>query len=183
MAKPVVCHFQRPLCRSWQKNGWNRFKVIIDEFKKDRLRRDPLNNVGAPWKWGIIGEFPESGLVPAVFVYGFMGIDAADDSLVVAPKLPKEMDWAEVSSVIYRQQCYTIRADRNSNGSLSKIKIAAGKFSGNHNITVAGLSPNTEYVLCIDKNRTKIRSDSVGIVRLRGISAENIALEQMPIHL
>lgn len=161
-------------------NGWNRFKTIIEEFKKDQLRRDPPNNAGAPWKWGIIGEFPESGLVPTVFVYGFMGIDALADSLQIAPKLPKEIEWAEVSPVMYHQRRYSIRAVRNSEGLLLKLKIAAQKCAENQNFTIARLSPNTEYVLQIDQNQTKIQSDSGGIVQLKGISAQNIKLNRQP---
>jgi hypothetical protein len=161
-------------------NGWNRFKTIIEEFKKDQLRRDPPNNAGAPWKWGIIGEFPESGLVPTVFVYGFMGIDALADSLQIAPKLPKELNWAKVSPVVYRQRPYSIRAGRNADGFLLELQIEAPKCAQNHSFTIANLSPNTEYVLQIDRDRTKIRSDAGGIIQLKDVSAQNITLNRQP---
>ena len=95
-------------------NAWQRFEGILAEHRKDGLKRDPKNNKGAAWKWGIIGEFPESGLVPATIALGFMGLDATADALVVRPKLPKALPWLEVRHVNYRGGIYSIRADKNS---------------------------------------------------------------------
>lgn len=103
-------------------NAWTRFEGILAEHRKDGLKRDPKNNKGAVWKWGIIGEFPESGLVPAAIALGFMGLDATADELVVNPRLPKALPWLEVKHVNYRGGIYSIRADRDS----IRIKAIAG---------------------------------------------------------
>lgn len=95
-------------------NAWKRFEAILGEFRKDRLLRDPRNNVGAAWKWGIIGEFPESGLVPATVALGFMGLHATAQDLVVEPRLPKALPWLEVKHVAYRGGLYRVRADKSS---------------------------------------------------------------------
>ncbi len=92
-------------------NAWSRFDAILCEFRKDQLKRDPKNNKGAAWKWGIIGEFPESGLVPATVALGFMGLDATADALVVRPRLPGALPWLTVHHVNYRGGVYSIRAD------------------------------------------------------------------------
>jgi len=92
-------------------NAWQRFEGILAEHRKDGLKRDPRNNRGAAWKWGIIGEFPESGLAPATIALGFMGLDATADALVVNPRLPKALPWLEVKHVNYRGGIYSIRAD------------------------------------------------------------------------
>jgi len=95
-------------------NAWHRFEGILVEFERDQLKRDPRNNRGAAWKWGIIGEFPESGLVPASIALGFMGLDASTDALVIKPALPQAMPWLEVKHVNYRGGVYSIWADQVS---------------------------------------------------------------------
>ncbi len=92
-------------------NAWQRFEGILNEFRKDQLKRDPKNNKGAGWKWGIIGEFPESGLVPATIALGFMGLSASPDALIVKPHLPQALPWLEVRHVNYRGASYSVRAD------------------------------------------------------------------------
>ena len=95
-------------------NAWQRFEGILAEHRKDGLKRDPRNNAGVDWKWGIIGEFPESGLVPATIALGFMGLDATPDALVVRPRLPQALPWLEIRHVAYRGGIYSIKADRQS---------------------------------------------------------------------
>lgn len=95
-------------------NAWKRFEIILTEFSKDQLKRDPKNNKGAAWKWGIIGEFPESGLVPATLVLGFLGLDATPEALMVNPRLPKALPWLEAFQIHYRGGIYRIRADQTS---------------------------------------------------------------------
>lgn len=95
-------------------HAWQRFEGILKEFRVDQLKRDPKNNKGSAWKWGIIGEFPESGLVPATLALGFMGLDASPEALVVNPRLPQTLPWMEVRHVNYRGGTYRIRADAES---------------------------------------------------------------------
>jgi len=92
-------------------NAWKRFASILAEFRQDQLQRDPPNNKGAAWKWGIIGEFPESGLVPATVALGFMGLDATPAALFIKPRLPRALPWLEVRHVAYRGNVYRVRAD------------------------------------------------------------------------
>jgi len=95
-------------------NAWQRFEGILAEHCEDGLKRDPKNNMGAAWKWGIIGEFPESGLVPASVALGFMGLDASADALIINPQLPKALPWLQVKHVNYFGGVYSIRADQLS---------------------------------------------------------------------
>lgn len=118
-------------------NAWQRFEGILKEFRMDQLKRDPNNNKGAAWKWGIIGEFPESGLVPATIALGFMGLDASPDALVVNPRLPQALPWLEVRHVNYRGGIYSIRADVES----IRIKVISeptgpGKVTCDHQTPV-----------------------------------------------
>jgi len=109
-------------------NAWQRFECILTEFRKDQLKRDPKNNRGAAWKWGITGEFPESGLVPATVALGFMGLDATPDALIVMPRLPKALPWLAVQHVDYRGGIYSVFADDTS---LRIQCIRASPVSGN----------------------------------------------------
>ncbi len=103
-------------------DAWKRFEGILTEFRSDQLKRDPKNNKGAAWKWGIIGEFPESGLVPATMALGFMGLDANTKALSIKPRLPTALPWLEVRHVAYRGAVYRIRAD----ATLIQIKSVQG---------------------------------------------------------
>jgi len=107
-------------------NAWKRFETILTEFRKDQLKRDPANNKGAAWKWGIIGEFPESGLVPATLALGFLGLDATPEALIVNPRLPKALPWLEARHIHYRGGIYSIRADRATRGASIRIKAVEG---------------------------------------------------------
>ena len=77
-------------------NAWARLSAIVDEFEIDQLRRDP-----GGWAVGIIGEFPESGLVPCAVTYGFAGLEADLEGLHVRPNLPSALEWIRVNSVAY----------------------------------------------------------------------------------
>lgn len=76
-------------------NALQRLEVIVAEFRKDQLRRDPTRPGSGPWQFGIIGEFPESGLVPAFVAYGFGGLRADRQGLHIEPQLPAT--WTELT--------------------------------------------------------------------------------------
>ncbi len=94
--------------------AFGRMEQIIEEFHQDELRRDPANNVGAPWTVGIIGEYPESGIVPLIMGDGFLGLSAKADGLHIKPNLPSELESAGLREVVYAGQTYHIQGDRNA---------------------------------------------------------------------
>ncbi len=87
-----------------------RLDAIMTEFHKDQLRRDPPNSEGVPWKLGIVGEFPESGLVPSFPVHGFLGAEARPDGLHLTPRLPEPLSCVGVRDLCFRGARYTINA-------------------------------------------------------------------------
>ncbi|MFA6174112.1 MAG: hypothetical protein WC701_10585 [Kiritimatiellales bacterium] len=89
-----------------------RMDVILDEAKKDDLRRMPKNPViGVGTPVGIIREFPESGLVPFYFVDGVMGLKPAPEGLRIAPAFPKEWKQATIRDFYFAGKPWTITAD------------------------------------------------------------------------
>jgi len=93
-------------------SAFARWSVILEEFKKDELRRDPTNSFGAPWVIGVIGEFPESGLVPTIFVHGFGGLQAHPDYLAISPQLPDQLKWVEIENVVYHGVPLKVRVSK-----------------------------------------------------------------------
>lgn len=86
-------------------NANGRLQAIIDEFLQDELRRFTLGTTGAE---GIIGEFPESGIVPLVFLHGFMGISSSVGGIAVSPSLPSGMHNARISRYCCNDRVYDI---------------------------------------------------------------------------
>jgi len=84
-------------------NAFTRLKAIMAQYHLDELRRDPLGGGGYYWKFGITGEYPESGLVPMVYFNGFMGVSVDAFQMTITPKLPSEMSYLTCQSVLYRQ--------------------------------------------------------------------------------
>jgi len=89
-----------------------RASAIEREFHEDHLRRDPANDEGVSGIFGILREFPESGLVPYFFVDGFVGVRPVAGGLRIAPSLPSEWPSAEAREVHFAGRAYAIRAER-----------------------------------------------------------------------
>ncbi len=89
------------------------FDRIMSEFHVDQLRRDPANSKGIRWKLGVIGEFPESGLVPTFPLYGLLGASARSDGLHIRPRIPRHFDWICVKDVDFRGYSYRINVTRS----------------------------------------------------------------------
>lgn len=127
-------------------NAYARMQTIANEFAVDELRRDPNNAYGVAWRIGVTGEFPESGLVPAAFLYTVAGIDASRSGLAIAPSIPTGMTTATVSNLVYRGRDYTIQVWDD------RVEITTPN-SGTQTVTylIGNLAPNTSYT--IDKQQ------------------------------
>ncbi len=106
--------------------AFERFSVIMDEFHKDSLRRNSRTFYGE-YVEGILGEFPESGLVPYTFISGLCGINATTKGLEIKSNLPKAIDYAGVSEYHYGNRVYSIRVDKNITSPIVE-KYADGTF-------------------------------------------------------
>ncbi len=94
-------------------NAFERFNVIVDEFAIDSLRRNQsklhtaTQTVGE-YVEGVIGEFPESGLVPYVFVEGFLGIKTCAEGLKISANLPSDLRYAGIREYRFGNRTYSI---------------------------------------------------------------------------
>ena len=92
-------------------NSFARFKTIMDEFHIDSLRRNPRTYYGE-YVAGVLGEFPESGLVPYTFISNIVGLNATVKGLEIKSALPSEMEFAGVSEYLYGNRTYSIKVDK-----------------------------------------------------------------------
>ena len=90
----------------------DRFNVIMEEFHKDSLRRDPRTQWG-PYLVSINGEFPESGLVPASFLTHIIGALPDVEGLRIKPCLPSDMSYAGIREYHYNGRVYSIEINRD----------------------------------------------------------------------
>ena len=93
-------------------DAFNRFNEIIDDFRTDQLRRYPFYKGLDGFKLGIIGEYPESGLVPLTFLTGFMGVTLTKDGLNIKANLPSDMDYAGCRKYHFGGRNYSIKVDK-----------------------------------------------------------------------
>ena len=91
--------------------SFGRFKTIMEEFHVDSLRRNPRTYYGE-YVAGVLGEFPESGLVPYTFVSSVVGLNATVRGLEIKAGLPAEMQFAGVSEYRYGNRIYSIKVDK-----------------------------------------------------------------------
>ena len=111
----------------------SRFNVIMDEFHKDSLRRDPRTSFGI-YQVSINGEFPESGLVPLTFVTQTLGITPDVKGLKISAKLPSDLTYAGIKEYRYGNRVYLIEVNKNlkdpevkKNGEKYEVRLPAGK--------------------------------------------------------
>ncbi|HEY0828273.1 MAG TPA: hypothetical protein VGE40_09275, partial [Bacilli bacterium] len=124
-------------------NAKARFDDIMKEFAIDEIRRDPVGaGTGQAFKHGVIGEYPESGLVPAAFLYAFMGVDATKDGLMIYPNLPTDMPYAGVKDLEYGGVLYNMTTWDNqviietADGGTGTLKFRIGNLTASSNYTI-----------------------------------------------
>ncbi len=115
-------------------DAFKRFDVIMDEFHKDSLRRNQymlFTQNGAQgmgeYVEGVIGEFPESGLVPLAYLHGFLGVNTGARGLEIRPNLPQGMEFAGVREYRYGGRSYSIQVVKGF-GAPSVVKSGDSYF-------------------------------------------------------
>jgi len=103
-------------------NAWQRLWGILRRYDQpDRLcGGNPMYFGGKPyingWAVGTDIPFPESGLVPTYFLYGFLGVEARVDGLHISPGLPSDLTFAGVRNLFYRGLLLDLRVQKEDQG-------------------------------------------------------------------
>ena len=95
----------------------DRYAQIARVYEFHRLKSDDTVPGSTNWLEGLIGEFPESGLVPTAYIYGLMGVSAETDGLHIVPAFNDVYETMGVVSTTYGGHAYGL--EENRNGSLT----------------------------------------------------------------
>jgi hypothetical protein len=123
-------------------NAFQRLREILARYREpDRLcGGSPLyHGENNGWEVGTDVPFPESGLVPAAFLYAFLGIEAQADGLHIRPNLPHRLRYAGVRNLLYRNLRLDIRVTPSS------VEISSRQPRYEFRVKQA-IRPGAEYV-------------------------------------
>ena len=102
-------------------NAWTRFQEILARYRMpDRLCGGSplyLGEIPQQEDAGAVGTdypFPESGLVPLYVLYGVIGLEPTPGALLVTPRLPQALEFAEVTGVDWRGARLRIRVTKTT---------------------------------------------------------------------
>ena len=83
-------------------------------YEYNRLVSDAAGGGSTNWLEGLIGEFPESGLVPTTYIYSLVGVTAEYDGLHLSPAFNDVYEYMGVREVKYNGLCYDIKVSRDA---------------------------------------------------------------------
>lgn len=86
---------------------------ISKVYEYNRLISDAAAIHSTNWLEGMIGEYPENGLVPTAYLYSFLGISAEYDGLHIAPAFNEVYEYMGVKKLSYGGSTYDVRVNRN----------------------------------------------------------------------
>lgn len=97
----------------------DRLAEIAKVYEITRLTSDAAVAGSTNWLEGMVGEFPESGLVPTVYFYGMMGVEAEADGISVAPEFNDVYEYMGVRKMTYGGHSYGLEVNRNDSLTLN----------------------------------------------------------------
>ena len=83
-------------------------------YEYNRLVSDAAGGGSTNWLEGLIGEFPESGLVPTTYIFSLVGVTAEYDGLHLSPAFNDVYEYMGVREVKYNGLCYDIKVSRDA---------------------------------------------------------------------
>ncbi len=146
-------------------------KMMLTEYEKDGIIRNNLYD-DSLMKVASNGDFPESGLAPCVYVYGFMGISTDGSSLIINPDFPAGTGAVGLKNLSFGGNKYSILNDDLTTyvfaDYFSSVKIKLGGFPKNTKVTY----------ICYDNNEPiyekYLISDNDGFVYIEDRIGENV---------
>ncbi len=147
-------------------------------YEYNRLKSDAAVSGSTNWLEGLIGEFPESGLVPTTYLYSLVGATAEHDGLHVAPAFNEVYETMGVRKLTYGGKDYAVEVRRDGSMTLTPAKgeadlvlhytperFADRAFTVTCNTASGSVSETVEPV------------NGVVTVALSGVTADSIVIE------
>ncbi len=134
-------------------------EYAIDEFARDA---DYMNvNTGSGEKTeknktgydavGFDGEYSESGLLPTMYLYGFIGLSVGANGMTIDPNMPEAYNYFGVKDIVYGNNKYDLTLYKTGAFKLESAN-AVGKQCLNVHITLADwANKGTASVKCYDR--------------------------------
>ncbi len=146
-------------------------------YEYNRLKSDAAVSGSTNWLEGLNGEFPESGLVPTVYLYSLLGLSAESDGLHVSPAFNEVYETMGVKKITYGGKDYAVEVRRDGSMTLTP---AAGEAKltlvytperfGNRTFTVTYITADGEKTETV-----KPQNGAITLV-LDGVAAESIVI-------
>lgn len=116
---PVFYELMARTATEGAQSSTERLAQIASVYEFNRLNTDLAATGSADWLEGLIGEFPESGLVPTAYLYSFLGVSAAHDGLHVAPAFNEVYETMGVKQFTYGGHNYGLEVRRDGSCTLT----------------------------------------------------------------
>lgn len=117
-------------------SAFQRISDLVAEYKKDKLLRNGKQDTS--YQFATNGPFSESGLAPALYVYGLFGIDTDGKTLTIRPNLPKDIISAGLKKIGFSGNSYHLLLDGNSAfltaDSYAPVRIRYGGFEAGQKV-------------------------------------------------
>ncbi len=88
-------------------------------YEYNRLVSDGAVSGSTNWLEGLIGEFPESGLVPTVYLYSLLGVSAENDGMHITPAFNEVYETMGVKKLTYGGKDYAVEVRRDGSMTLT----------------------------------------------------------------
>ncbi len=138
----------------------DRLADIAKVYEYNGLKSDLATSGSAAWLEGLVGEFPESGLVPTTYLYSLLGMEASYDGLHIAPVFNDVYEYMGVRKVTYGGNNIGFEAHRD--GTLVIDCDAEGKVQMNLLYTPER-NIATEYTVTITLHDGTTRTSEVSV--------------------
>ena len=152
----------------------DRLADIARVYEYNRLVSDLAGSGSTNWLEGLIGEFPESGLVPSTYIYSLVGVTAEYDGLHISPAFNDVYEYMGVREVKYNGLRYDIKVNRDASCVITATDGAVNMTLRYTPERFAGMS-FTVTVTAADGTATSSTVTPVDGVVILELNQENVA--------
>ncbi len=156
----------------------DRLAQIGRVYEYNRLKSDAAVSGSTNWLEGLNGEFPESGLVPTVYLYSLIGASAEADGLHIAPAFNAVYETMGVKKLTFGGNDYAVEVRRDGSMTLTPaageadltlvytpVRFGDRAFTVTYNTASGSVSETVEPV------------NGVLTITMDGVTADSIVIE------